>query len=295
MQEYLNLLYQFESLQWGIIIFLGLIIGSLLNVINNRTPLMMAYENAKFIKNNCIKATKEVEDTLLKYKDFNLFFPSSRCPKCNKEIKFYQNIPIISYLFLLGKCSNCKTKISLEYPLVEALNVTLWVLAYINFGFTIELVFVLFLLTSVLSISIIDAKFQIIPDTIQFLLLLCAFYMSTLGYINIDIQEMIITSIFVYFILLGFFSSYEKIRGFEEHIFGRGDIKYLAVISAWVGFVDLLNVIIYSVVFSLIFYSVLFLIKKQNILEKITPFAPSISISFLIIYFDILLPKLIII
>jgi len=122
MQEYLNLLYQFESLQWGIIIFLGLIIGSLLNVINNRTPLMMAYENAKFIKNNCIKATKEVEDTLLKYKNFNLFFPSSRCPKCNKEIKFYQNIPIISYLFLLGKCSNCKTKISLEYPLVEALT-----------------------------------------------------------------------------------------------------------------------------------------------------------------------------
>lgn len=295
MQEYLNLLHQFESLQWFIIIFLGLIIGSLLNVINNRTPLMMAYENAKFIKNNCIKATKEVEDTLSKYKDFNLFFPSSRCPKCNKEIKFYQNIPIISYLFLLGKCSNCKTKISLEYPLVEALNVTLWILAYINFGFTIELVFVLFLLTSVLSISIIDAKFQIIPDTIQFLLLLCAFYMSTLGYINIDIQEMIITSISVYFILLWFFSSYEKIRGFEDHIFGRGDIKYLAVISAWVGFVDLLNVIIYSVVFSLIFYSVLFLIKKQNILEKITPFAPSISISFLIIYFDILLPKLIII
>ncbi len=295
MQEYLNLLYQFESLQWGIIIFLGLIIGSLLNVINNRTPLMMAYENAKFIKNNCIKATKEVEDTLLKYKNFNLFFPSSRCPKCNKEIKFYQNIPIISYLFLLGKCSNCKTKISLEYPLVEALNVTLWILAYINFGFTLELVFVLFLLTSVLSISVIDAKFQIIPDTIQFLLLLCAFYMSTLGYINIDIQEMIITSISVYFILLGFFSSYEKIRGFEEHIFGRGDIKYLAVISAWVGFVDLLNVIIYSVVFSLIFYAFLFLIKKQSILEKITPFAPSISISFLIIYFDILLPKLIII
>lgn len=295
MQEYLNLLYQFEALQWFIIIFLGLVIGSLLNVINNRTPLMMAYENAKFIKNNCIKATKEVEDTLSKYKNFNLFFPSSRCPKCNKEIKSYQNIPIISYLFLLGKCSNCKTKISLEYPLVEALNVILWIFAYINFGFTLELVFVLFLLTSVLSISVIDAKFQIIPDTIQFLLLLCAFYMSTLGYINIDIQEMIITSISVYFILLGFFSSYEKTRGFEEHIFGRGDIKYLAVISAWVGFVDLLNVIIYSVVFSLIFYAFLFLIKKQNILEKITPFAPSISISFLIIYFDILLPKLIII
>ena len=73
MQEYLNLLYQFEALQWFIIIFLGLVIGSLLNVINNRTPLMMAYENAKFIKNNCIKATKEVEDTLSKYKNFNLY------------------------------------------------------------------------------------------------------------------------------------------------------------------------------------------------------------------------------
>lgn len=295
MQEYLNLLYQFKELQFFIIIFLGLVIGSLLNVINNRIPLMMAYENAKFVKDNCVKATNEVEETLLKYKNFNLFFPSSRCPKCNKEIKFYQNIPIISYLFLLGKCSNCKTKISFEYPFVETLNVTLWILAYINFGFTLELVFVLFLLTSVLSISVIDAKFQIIPDTIQFLLLLSAFYMSTLGYIDINIQEMIITSVSVYFVLLGFFTFYEKIRGFEEHIFGRGDIKYLAVISAWVGFVDLLNVIIYAVIFSVIFYLFLFLIRKQDVLEKITPFAPSISISFLIVYFNVLLPKLIII
>ena len=295
MQKYIDLLYQFEILQLFIVIFLGLIVGSLLNVINNRTPLMMAYKNAKFVKDNCLKATKEVEETLFKYKNFNLFFPSSRCPKCNKEIKFYQNIPIISYLFLLGKCANCKTKISFEYPFVEALNVALWVVAYMNFGFTLELVFVLFLLTSVLSISVIDAKFQIIPDTIQFLLLLSAFYMSTLGYIDISIQEMIITSVSVYFVLLGFFNSYEKLRGFEEDIFGRGDIKYLAVISAWVGFVDLLNVLIYSVIFSLIFYAFFFIIKKEKVLEKVTPFAPSISISFLIIYFNILLPKLVII
>lgn len=293
MQEYIDLLHDFKELQLFIVIFLGLIVGSLLNVINNRTPLMMAYKNAEFIKDNCLKATKEVEETLLKYKNFNLFFPGSRCPKCNKEIKFYQNIPIISYLFLLGKCSNCKTKISLEYPIVEALNVVLWIFAYINFGFTIELVFVLFLLTSVLSISVIDAKFQIIPDTIQFLLLLSAFYMSTLGYIDISVEEMIITSTLVYFSLLGFFNSYEKIRGFKEDIFGRGDIKYLSVISAWVGFVDLLNVIIYSVIFSLVFYAFLFAIKKEKVLDKITPFAPSISISFLIIYFNILLPKLV--
>jgi leader peptidase (prepilin peptidase)/N-methyltransferase len=292
--DYLKLILEFKELQVFIIIFLGLIIGSLLNVINNRLPYMLMYEKAKFVKENAKEVSDEVNDILSKYNKFNLFFPQSRCPKCKKEIKFYQNIPILSYLFLRGKCSGCKNKISLEYPIVEFLHVALWFCAYSFFGFTIELAFILFLLTSVLSISVIDLKFQIIPDTIQLLLLLVAFYMSTLGLIPISVGTMIITSVMVYFGLLWFFSLYEYLRGFDDIIFGRGDIKYLAVISAWIGLVDLLNVIIFAVIFSLIFYIGLYLLKKQSVVEEITPFAPSISISFLLVFFN-LIPKLIII
>lgn len=290
----LELIFQFRELQIFIIIFFGLFMGSLLNVINNRLPFMMMYEKAKFVKENALEVSEEVKDVLSKYSNLNLFFPHSHCPKCGMKIKAYQNIPILSYLFLLGKCSNCKTKISPEYPIVEFLNAALWFFAYLHYGFTLELLFILFLLTSVLSISVIDLKFQIIPDTIQFLLLLSAIYMSTLGFILIPVEVMILTSVLVYFVLLAFISGYEHLRGYEEHIFGRGDIKYLAVISAWVGFVDLLNVIIFAISVSIIFYLFIYLIKKQDILDKITPFAPSISIAFLLIFFN-LTSKLIII
>ena len=290
----LELIFQFQELQIFIVIFFGLFMGSLLNVINNRLPFMMMYEKAKFVKENAIEVSDEVKEVLSKYSGFNLFFPNSHCPKCKTPIKSYQNIPIVSYLFLLGKCSNCKTRISPEYPIVEFLNAALWYAAYVQFGFTLELLFMMFLLTSVLSISIIDLKFQIIPDTIQFLLLLSAIYMSTLGFIMIPVEVMVFTSVCVYFTMLCFISGYESLRGYEEHIFGRGDIKYLAVISAWVGFVDLLNVIIFAIAISVLFYLFIFLIRKQDVLEKITPFAPSISISFLSIYFN-LVPKLIII
>ena len=113
----------------------GLIIGSFLNVCIYRIP-----ENV------------------------SLWWPPSTCPKCKTKIKFYDNIPVLSYLILGGKCRNCKTKISIQYPLIEALTALLTLLVVFKFGLTYWTAVALFVTYCLIVLSIIDFRLYIIPD-----------------------------------------------------------------------------------------------------------------------------------
>lgn len=102
--------------------------------------------------------------------------PSSFCPSCGNSIKWWHNIPVLSFVILKGKCAYCGAKISLRYPVVEILNGIFYVLAYLNFGLTISLPFVLIFISALIVISFIDFDFQIIPDEISIPLIFFRYY-----------------------------------------------------------------------------------------------------------------------
>ena len=126
------------SLELVFIAVAGLLIGSFLNVCIHRMP-----------------------------RGESIVFPASKCPSCGKPIRAWDNVPVLSYLILGGKCRSCKTSISLRYPLVEALNATLWVLVYMRFDTGWHLPVLLAFVSSLVVITLIDLDFQIIPDSIS--------------------------------------------------------------------------------------------------------------------------------
>lgn len=275
------LLGELEGVQWFLIAFFGIFIGSLLNVFNYRVPHMLMYENAVMVKNNAKEVSEDTKEVLEKYKGFNLFFPNSGCPSCGHKIKWYENIPVISYIFLKGKCSSCKTSISIEYPIIELLNCFLWLGLFNVFGWTYELPFYLFASSIILSETMIDLKHKILPDTGLFILFLIPLILSSTGNFHLDTKTVILSSVFTYIIILSFINFWEKIRGFEEDIFGRGDIKYLGALAAWIS-IEIIDVIYYAILLGLIVYVFLAIINKKFNKDKVIPFGPMISIGFLI-------------
>lgn len=286
MIEIFSIINEFEFLQIGIIIFLGLFVGSFLNVVNYRLPIMEDYNIAKMIDSNAEKSGDVVSNIIKKYKGFNLAFPNSSCPKCSHNIRFYENIPLISYLFLKGKCISCKNKISLEYPLVELANALLWIACYLYMGFCFELLFVLPFITLLLSAAMIDIRHKIVFDSYHLLIFSLGAMYSVLGYSNISLEESITTSIFSFFGLYIFIYTYEKIRGMEDHMFGRGDIKLIGALGAWLGYIDLLTVMTLSTIIGIMYYIIIYIsnVKRKNIGDLRTPFVPFLSISTLVIF-----------
>src|SRR6056297_3586907 len=120
-----------------IIFSIGLVIGSFLNVLICRLP-----------------------------KNDSIVFPSSHCPECNTKLKYYDLIPIFSYIFLKGKCRYCGEKISLQYPITEFLTGLLFLLVFLNYGFSSEFIIFIILISSLIIVSFIDLKYQIIPNEI---------------------------------------------------------------------------------------------------------------------------------
>ncbi len=146
----------------SVIAILGLLIGSFLNVVILRLPIMM--EKEWFSQcNELLEITGTDEQT---DKPFNLITPNSHCPKCNHEIKAIENIPILSYLFLKGCCSDCGIKIPVRYPVIEAATALLSIAVAWHFGPTWETAAALLLTWALVTLTVIDFDHQLLPDSI---------------------------------------------------------------------------------------------------------------------------------
>ncbi|SMB25110.1 Type 4 prepilin-like proteins leader peptide-processing enzyme [Includes: Leader peptidase; N-methyltransferase] [Sterolibacterium denitrificans] len=206
-------------------LLLGLMVGSFLNVVIHRLPLMMQRE----WEAQCAELR---EETLAPQETFNLAVPRSRCPKCGHAISALENIPIISWLVLRGRCRGCQAPISPRYPLIEALCGLLSAYAAWRFGYTPMLAGALLFLWAMIALTFIDFDTQLLPDDITLPLLWLGLLFNLGGYFT-DTGSAVIGAMAGYLALWCVYWGFKLATGKEG--MGYGDFKLLAAIGAWFG------------------------------------------------------------
>lgn len=219
----------------------GLLVGSFLNVVIYRLPIMIQ----RGWRQDCLEYLQLDPDTGDSNKDepFNLVLPLSRCPHCNTPIKPYQNIPVISYVFLRGKCATCKHHISLRYPIIEAFTALTSAIVAWHFGYTPQTAFALVLTWSLIALSFIDIDHQLLPDSISLPLLWLGLFLSLSGFFT-DSHSSIIGAIAGYLALWTVYHLFKLATGKEG--MGYGDFKLLAMLGAWLGWQYLPAIVLLS-------------------------------------------------
>ncbi|HEY9210019.1 MAG TPA: A24 family peptidase [Methylotenera sp.] len=245
----------------------GLMVGSFLNVVIYRLPKMMEQE----WHNNCLELQGKDIPT---QQQFTLSKPRSSCPHCGHKIKASENIPVISYLLLRGRCSACKTPISIRYPLVETLTGALIGLTSWQFGYTTVTLFAWVFVFALIALTFIDFDTQLLPDDITLPLL----WLGLLFNLNsgfTDLKSAVIGAMAGYLVLWSVFWLFKLIRGKEG--MGYGDFKLLAAIGAWFGWQLLPAVILLSSTLGAIIGIALIVLTKRS-KEVPIPFGPFLAI-----------------
>ena len=217
-------------------VIFGLMVGSFLNVVIHRLPKMMEREWHA----NCLEFQGKEVPIQTKY---TIVTPRSACPQCGHPITALENIPVISYLMLGGKCKGCKTGISLRYPLIEALTGALIGLVAAKYGYTYTSLFAFIFVFALVTLTFIDFDTQLLPDDITLPLLWLGLIFNFNGGFT-DLKSAVLGVIFGYLILWSVYWAFKLVTGKEG--MGYGDFKLLAAIGAWFGWQMLPAVILLS-------------------------------------------------
>lgn len=205
---------------------LGLVVGSFLNVVIYRLPIMMDRAEKRYAR-EILHEEENINDT---EQTFNLLFPPSACPHCNNKIRFWQNIPVISYLIQKGKCAYCSKPVSIRYLLVELLCALLSILVVIRFPDPLALGFSLLFTWILLALIFIDAEQQLLPDILTLPLMWLGFIAALLGLFT-ELSDSVTGAACGYLILWSVYWGFKLFTGKEG--MGYGDFKLLAAICAW--------------------------------------------------------------
>jgi len=269
MQELHTILQASPLLLISLIFVIGLLVGSFLNVVIYRLPVMM--ENGW--KKECYEYLELDNNENENSAVFNLMVPLSKCPQCSSAIKPHENIPVLSYLFLRGECSNCSTHISLRYPLIEAFTAITSAIVAWKFGYTIDLLFALFLTWSLIALSFIDIDHQLLPDSIILPMLWFGLFLSLFS-VYTDTHSSIIGAIAGYLSLWTVYQLFKLATGKEG--MGFGDFKLLALFGAWLGWQYLpIIILLSSLVGAVIGISMVIIVKKDRNIP--IPFGPYLA------------------
>jgi leader peptidase (prepilin peptidase)/N-methyltransferase len=255
---------------YTVVTIFGLLIGSFLNVVIYRLPKMMEQE----WRNEC-SLLLEISPPTNANNKYNLVFPGSSCPHCNSKISPLENIPIISFILLRGKCKNCNVKISWRYPLIELSSSLFALFIAIQFGLSIQTVLALLFTWSLLTLSVIDIDHKLLPDNITLPFLWIGIICNMFGYFT-DIYSSLFGAIFGYLILWFVYIAFKVITGKEG--MGHGDFKLLAMLGAWMGWQYLPLIIILSSLLGSIIGLSLIMLKLHNRTQPI-PFGPYLALA----------------
>ena len=253
-----------------------LIIGSFLNVVIHRLPIMMERD----WREQATELLNTPPESELPEDRFDLIVPRSRCPSCGTMIKSWQNIPVVSYLLLGGKCAKCKESISARYPLVEMMTAVLAALCAWRFGASWEAIMAIIMTLSLVPIAMIDADTQLIPDSIVLPLMWIGLAMSLFApmagaqTLFITPQDAIVGAMAGYLSLWSIYWLFKLITGKEG--MGYGDFKLLAALGAWLGWQQLPLIILMSAVVGAIVGISLMAFRKHERSVPI-PFGPFLA------------------
>ena len=265
--DFLAALQSFPILLYATVAFLGLCVGSFLNVVIHRLPKMM---EARW-KADCAELEgREVPEAA----PYNLFTPGSACPGCRAPIRAWQNIPVVSWIALRGKCANCKTAISVRYPLVELFTGALFVLAAWRFGYGWPLVAALGFVAALVALTCIDFDTQLLPDDITFPLLWGGLIANVFG-LFIDLRAAVLGAVAGYLVLWTVYWGFKLLA--KKEGMGYGDFKLLAAIGAWTGWQVLPFVIVASAGVGAVVGGLVLFLSKRGADTRI-PFGPYLAL-----------------
>ncbi len=235
-------------------LFAGLCVGSFLNVVIHRLPKMLE----RGWQAQCAELRGE---TPVPEPAYNLVVPRSACPACGQRITALQNIPVVSWLVLRGKCAACKAPISARYPVVEILGGLLAAYAIWRFGATPRGVAACGLLWALLALTMIDIDTQLLPDDVT-LPLLWAGLIVNLGGLFAPLPDAVIGAVAGYLSLWTIYWLFKLIRGKEG--MGHGDFKLLAALGAWLGWQVLPVIVLLSSVVGAVIGITLIVFKGRD-------------------------------
>lgn len=245
---------------------LGLLIGSFLNVVIHRLPIMMQRESDNYV-------AQESDKPLPHTDRYNLMVPRSACPHCGHRITALENIPVISYLFLRGKCIQCKAPISIRYPIVELLTGILSAALIWRFGSGLAGLATLLFAYLLIAMTFIDADTQLLPDDLTLLLLWCGLLLNLNGTF-VSLEEAVIGAATGYLSLWSVYWLFKLATGKEG--MGYGDFKLLAALGAWLGWKMLPVIILLSSLVGAVVGISLILFAKHGRNNPI-PFGPYLA------------------
>ncbi|MDZ4324989.1 prepilin peptidase [Pseudomonas sp. NFX71] len=253
----------------GIALIVGLLVGSFLNVVIWRLPKMLARE----WRLQAYEILGLPGETPLP--TYNLMLPHSQCPHCGHRIRAWENIPLLSYVFLRGRCASCATPISKRYPLTELACGLLSAFIAWHFGFGGQAVMVLVLTWGLLAMSLIDAEHQLLPDVLVLPLLWLGLIVNSFE-LFVPLTEALWGAIAGYMALWSVFWLFKLITGKDG--IGHGDFKLLAMLGAWGGWQILpLTILLSSLVGAVI--GVILLSLRNAKASTPIPFGPYLAIA----------------
>ncbi|USX23909.1 A24 family peptidase [Oxalobacteraceae bacterium OTU3REALA1] len=251
----------------------GLLIGSFLNVVIHRLPKMMQRES----DNYCAVEAGKPEIHIERY---NLMVPRSACPHCHHQITAMENIPVVSYLALRGKCSNCKAKISPRYPAIEMLTGVLSALVVWKLGTGWQGLGGLFFLYFLVALTFIDADTQLLPDDLTYPLIWAGLLINING-TYVSLHDAVVGAAAGYLALWTIYWVYKLVRGREG--MGYGDFKLLAALGAWMGWATLPAIVLMASLVGAVVGIALMVANRRGFDYQI-PFGPYLAAAGLITF-----------
>jgi len=261
----------------ALITILGLLIGSFLNVVIHRLPLMLKREWALECDTYARTTGLFPEDTPPRAKEevLSLSQPRSRCPACGHVVRWYENIPILSYLALRGRCSGCGTRIGIRYPLVELLTGALFYACAVQGGWAWSTAAWCGFCAMLVALTFIDWDTTLLPDSMTLPLIWAGLLAAVLGWTRVAPTDAIVGAAAGYLSLWSVYWGFKLLTGKEG--MGYGDFKLLAALGAWFGWQALIPIILMaSVIGSIVGIA----LKLRNLLREgnqYLPFGPFLA------------------
>ncbi|MDC0534426.1 A24 family peptidase [Francisellaceae bacterium] len=255
-----------------IIAFISLCVGSFLNVVIYRIPIRLRYLWRREATELLDLGTSNIDLE----EPINLSFPASHCTHCKHKLRFWHNIPVVSYILLKGKCAFCSERISIKYPIIEALTCILTSLIFMRYGITYKAGLGTLLIWFLIVLSFIDLDTHLLPDSLTLPLIWIGLIANHFE-LFVTLKSAVTGAIIGYLFLWLIYWIFKFIT--QKEGMGYGDFKLLSALGAWFGWQSIVFLSLSSAVIGIIIYVIITHNKSDNLRYQQIPFGPALAIS----------------